>query len=104
MAGETDTPYYDRRGSRRYPIARPLRYHTGSGLKGEGETINISSKGILFRCGAQLPVGDLIEAELDWPFFVDDEHSRGLKVYGMIVRSDDHGTAMAISKYEFPRR
>jgi PilZ domain len=104
LADETNISYGDRRRARRYPVALPLRYRTASGSQGKGESVNISSKGLLFRCESQLHVGDVIEAELDWPDLGHDHRPVVLKVYGMVVRRDAGGTAMSISKYEFPRR
>jgi len=100
----TDSIFPERRRFRRFSVALELRYKTDSGIAGSGVSVNISSGGLLFRCGATLKVGGLIEVELEWPLLLDKQRPLLLKVYGIIVRSDADGTAMAISKHEFRPR
>lgn len=78
-----------------------LRYKLASGQSGMGEVVNMSTGGLLFRGGIQLPVGELIEADLTWPFPLDSGQSLELRVHGMVVRSDLGGTAISISKHQF---
>ena len=66
-----------------------------------GQLKNMSSGGILFRCGASLPVGQLVEAELTWPLLMENGAALLLRIHGIIVRSDSEGTAISISKYHF---
>jgi len=66
-----------------------------------GELVNINSGGLLFRCDAVLPTGELIEAELAWPSPLEAVGPLRLCIHGLIVRSDAGGTALAIAKYEF---
>lgn len=66
-----------------------------------GQVKNMSSGGILFHCGAILPVGQLVEAELTWPLLMENGATLLLRVHGIIVRSDSEGTAISISKYHF---
>jgi hypothetical protein len=61
----------------------------------------MSSAGLLFRTAAVIPVGDLLEADVNWPLLLDDERPLLLKIYGMTVRSDANGVAVAFSKYAF---
>jgi len=77
-----------------------LRYTLTSGQTGTGEVLNMSTSGMLFRCGSMLPVGDLIRADLTWPFLLESGQPLELRVHGMIVRSDLAGTAISISKYQ----
>jgi hypothetical protein len=61
----------------------------------------MSTGGLLFRCGVILPVGELIRADLSWPFPLESGQTLELRVQGMILRSDPAGTAISISKYQF---
>jgi hypothetical protein len=78
-----------------------LRYVLESGKAGTGEVLNMSTGGLLFRCRIILPVGELIGADLTWPFPLESGKPLELRVRGMILRSDPAGTAISISKYEF---
>ena len=98
---ETRQPPLDRRNHRRFAFVLDLQYRLLSGRSGRGELVNISSGGLLFRCGAVLPPGELIEVELAWPSPLDAAQPLRLCIHGFIVRSDSSGTALTIGKYEF---
>ena len=101
MPTETDSAFRERRRFRRFSLALPLQFRLGSGITGIGESINMSSGGLLFRSAATLPAGELIELELYWPVMLDEQRPLRLRLSGMILRGNPDGTAMAISKYEF---
>jgi len=61
----------------------------------------MSSNGLLFRCDRELPPGELIEVQLQWPFFLKGVQPLKLRVWGIVVRRDAGSAAMSISKYEF---
>lgn len=77
-----------------------LRYRLLSGVEGEGESVNISSGGLLFRGQSVLPKGELMEIELAWPA-AKEGALLSLCIHGFVLRSSAAGTAAAISKYEF---
>ena len=91
----------DRRKGRRFSNAMTLRFSLRSGTRGNGKVLDISSSGVLFRCGAQLPVGETIEASLNWPLRLNDQCPLQLCVRGRIVRSTELETAVAFRHYEF---
>jgi len=78
-----------------------LRYQLSGGQSGAGELINISTGGLLFHCAETLPVGELLRADLTWPFPTQAGQPVELRVHGIIVRSDAQGTASSISKRHF---
>jgi hypothetical protein len=78
-----------------------LRYRLSSGVTGTGEVLNISTGGMLFRCDAPLPVGEVIRAEVTWPFLLQSGNPMELEVQGMIVRSGPEGIAVSIGRYHF---
>ena len=63
----------DRRHSDRFPVEREVRYRvlnkrSGEGDMGEGETINISSSGVLFTSEHVLLPGRRLElSAISWP-------------------------------------
>jgi hypothetical protein len=68
------------------------------------ETLNISSKGLLFSTTEAFRSGQVVEASIDWPLRLDDEVRLTLVVEGAIVRQADDRAAMRIEKYEFRTR
>ena len=101
MVTETDPARPERRRHRRFSMELGLRYTLASGQTGTGEVINMSTGGLVFRGGIQLRAGELIQADLTWPFPLESGQSLELRVHGMVVRSDLMGTAVSISKYRF---
>jgi hypothetical protein len=87
--------------SRRYAITLELKYQLRTGAAGSGVTANVSSGGAFFRCGEVLPIGQLIQLDLAWPFLYNQRQPLRLRLYGMTLRSGADGTAMSISKHEY---
>jgi len=98
----------DRRSSDRFPIQREVRYKILSGRDfvetGGGETINMSSSGILFTSEHELQEGKRLEMSVSWPARLDDKCNLKLVVKGRVIRSEEGRTAMSIEKYEFRTR
>ena len=94
----------DLRIRQRYPIALPVQYkwtyRKTRGEFGTGTTINISSRGILFRGSQPPPVKSLVELALTWPVSLDD---RALKLVmrGRVVRTAGDTAAVRVAQYEF---
>jgi hypothetical protein len=61
----------------------------------------MSSNGLFFRCDEELPPGDLIQVDLDWPFLLKGVQRLKLRLWGIVVRRELKSAAMSISKYEF---
>src|SRR6185312_14619182 len=75
-------------------------------LSGQGtsETLNISSKGVLFRANEALEPGQLIQVSVDWPARLENQVPLKLVAEGRIVRNVKGVAAMTIEKYEFRTR
>jgi len=75
-------------------------------LSGQGtsETLNISSKGVLFRASEALEPGQLIQVSVDWPARLENQIPLKLVAEGRIVRNVKGLVAMTIEKYEFRTR
>jgi hypothetical protein len=95
----------DRRHNRRYDISLELRWkrlRRGKVLEvGTGETIDISSGGILFRAEKALPLGDRLELAVGWPVLVDNFPRLQLIVSGIVVRSNGTQNAITMIQHEF---
>jgi len=94
----------ERRLKIRYPIRLPVYYRTvgrSQHLSGVGQTINISSSGLLFECRHTLQPGTRIEATLEWPSLLDQSIPLQLVTVGRIVRSEGSSCGMAFVQYQF---
>ncbi len=98
----------DRRTNARFPCRLAVSYHTLEHpfISGHAtsETLNISSKGLLFTCNDPLQPGQLVEVSVDWPARLENQVPLKLVAEGRIVRNNDGQTAMRIDKYEFRTR
>jgi CheY-like chemotaxis protein len=98
----------ERRNNARFPIPLAISYQTLEHpiLSGQGisETLNISSKGILFTSKEQFHAGQLVQVSLDWPARLENQIPLKLVAEGRIVRNSNGQTAMTIDKYEFRTR
>jgi len=95
----------DRRFDRRYAIGLELRWKLVRRRKvlesGTGTTLDLSSGGILFEAGRQLPVGLNVELSIAWPALLHDVAPMQLVVAGRIVRTHGSRTAILMSQHEF---
>jgi hypothetical protein len=101
----TDAIAGDRRHDRRYDIGLELRWkliHRRKVLEtGVGRTIDLSSGGILFDAGRDLPVGLNVELSVSWPVLLHNVAPLQLVVLGRIVRLEGQHVALRITQYEF---
>jgi hypothetical protein len=98
----------ERRNNARFPIPLAVSYQTLEHpiLSGQGtsETLNISSKGLLFTSNEHFHAGQLVQVSLDWPARLENQIPLKLVAEGRIVRNSNGQTAMTIDKYEFRTR
>jgi hypothetical protein len=98
----------ERRNNARFPCRLAVSYQTLEHpiLSGQGtsETLNISSKGILFTSNEKFEAGQLVQVSLDWPVRLENQIPLKLVAEGRIVRNSNGQTAMTIDKYEFRTR
>ena len=101
----TDGIYGDRRFDRRYEIALQLRWKLVRRRKvlesGTGTTVDLSSGGIMFEAGRQLPVGLNVELSIAWPALLHNVAPMQLAVAGRIVRTQGSRTAIHMTQHEF---
>ncbi len=99
----TDNP--DRRANPRFPIFCEVAYKVlnskGAIEIGAGQTVNISSTGVLFKAEAPLPPGSRVKLSIRWPVQLDGKCGLKLVARGRIVRFQGTTVALEIEKYEF---
>lgn len=95
----------ERRGNPRFDCRLSVNYQTlekpffsGTGLS---ETLNISSKGVLFKTAEPLEPGQLVQVSVDWPVRLENQVPLKLVAEGRVVRNVNGQAAMSIEKYEF---
>ena len=95
----------ERRASERFPIARDLRFRVlnkrGNEEGGEGRTVNMSSKGLLFTSSQMLLPGRRLEVAVSWPVQLNTKCALKFVARGRVVRFDDGYVAIEIQQHEF---
>lgn len=97
----------ERRNSNRYLVEQALAYRSlskdGPELSGSGVTINISSRGLLFKAEAPIPLGRVLRVAVIWPDPADGPPLQ-LVMEGKVVRCHGQEVALAVQKKEFRTR
>lgn len=98
----------DRRLQRRYPLELDLEFRIVDGdqvvvATGAGRTGNISSGGVLFHVGDDVPTGADVELAVRWPAVLGNAPFIELRIFGRLVRHDSDGVAIRMSKYHFEK-
>jgi DNA-binding NarL/FixJ family response regulator len=98
----------DRRTNARFPCRLAVSYqaleHPFFSGTATSETLNISSKGVLFATEEALQPGQLLQVSVDWPARLENQVPLKLVAEGRIVRNLNGLAAMRIDKYEFRTR
>jgi hypothetical protein len=98
----------DRRTNARFPCRLAVSYqaleHPFLSGVATSETLNISSKGVLFATDEALQPGQLLQVSVDWPARLENQVPLKLVAEGRIVRNLNGQAAMRIDKYEFRTR
>ena len=98
----------DRRTNARFPCRLAVSYqaleHPFFSGVATSETLNISSKGVLFSTDVALEPGQLLQVSVDWPARLENQVPLKLVAEGRIVRNLNGLAAMRIDKYEFRTR
>jgi hypothetical protein len=95
----------DPRAHRRYEISLSVDYKLLSNGRverlGSGQTLNLSTGGVCFRCVDPLPADSSIELMMDWPFLLEGVCPLRLVMRGRIVRIDGRCVAVRVQHHEF---
>src|SRR5580658_7624612 len=105
---KTEPDGADRRTNARFPCRLAVSYqaleHPFLSGVATSETLNISSKGVLFATEEALQPGQLLQVSVDWPARLENQVPLKLVAEGRIVRNLNGQAAMRIDKYEFRTR
>jgi PilZ domain-containing protein len=93
----------DRRQHHRFPISAQAEYIL-DGHRANATMLDISRGGVLLKAGAFLQIGQKIVVLIDWPVLLDDQYPIRLAVFGKVLRSNEAGTAVVMTRYEFRTR
>jgi hypothetical protein len=93
----------------RYSIRAPVRYRIkkiAEGLiaNGSGQTVDISSGGVLFESNSPLKPGVELELAIAWPASLSKSVGLTLWLTGKVVRTEQNRSAVAIARYAFRTR
>jgi hypothetical protein len=95
----------DHRAERRYPIQQPALYKllhgTELGCVGEGRTVTMASREVLFTTAHPVPVGTPIELTVAWPALLHGSVPMKLVLYGIVQRATGTTAAMSVAAHEF---
>jgi hypothetical protein len=96
----------ERRSRVRYPIRLSVRYRglgRMGGVAGVGQTLNLSSSGILVESPRQqkVSVGSRVEVSVNWPIMLDGASPLQVVVRGKVVRSEMFRFAVSFQSYQF---
>jgi DNA-binding NarL/FixJ family response regulator len=107
-SGAAEPSGADRRTNARFPCRLAVSYqaleHPFFSGVATSETLNISSKGLLFATEEALQPGQLLQVSVDWPARLENQVPLKLVAEGRIVRNLNGLAAMRIDKYEFRTR
>lgn len=95
----------EQRKNKRFAMRLSLEIVQVGELTGiHGETINMSSTGVLFRANAELPLGESIEYLVSLPEHIGEDVEVQLRCLGKLLRTGEEGTyAATLDRYEFVR-
>jgi hypothetical protein len=98
----------ERRLTSRFPLQQEIRYRLvqsrASSSKGIGQTLDVSSGGILFTTAERLPTGRMVEIAMHWPALLNGNCALQFVARGRVLRSDGKTAAVRIQRYEFRTR
>src|SRR5580658_750251 len=100
-----DTIGGERRNHRRYDMQLELRWKLVRRRRvidnGVGHTLDLSSGGVRFHAGRELPVGLNVDLGVSWPVRLHNVAPMQLAIQGKIVRSADGWVAIRTVAHEF---
>lgn len=94
----------ERRIKSRYPLHLNVRYQTlgtGSRVADVGETINLSSSGVLIACRYPIGEGERVRTVIEWPSLLNGTIPLQLVTIGIVVRRQGARLAIAFEGYQF---
>ena len=92
----------ERRSRIRFPIELGAHYTVDgrNDISGTGQTVNISSNGVLITSSHEVSPGTAIRVVIEWPVLLGDVCLVALHTHGRIVRSDHGLIAVRFLRHE----
>jgi PilZ domain-containing protein len=97
----------ERRTKTRYPLELTVQYQTlgdSQPICGEGQTLNVSSSGMLITAGHNLKEGSLVKVTIEWPTLLNGKTALQLVTTGKVVRRQESSWGVAFDHYQFRTR
>jgi len=94
----------ERRVKSRYRLELNARYHTMAAVgpvAGVGQTVNMSSSGLLLSGVGNIPEGTRMKVFVEWPSLLNGTTPLQLITVGRVVRSTDAGVSITFESYQF---
>jgi hypothetical protein len=94
----------ERRSKVRYPLELNVRYQTlevTAPMAGAGQTLNMSSSGLLMMCQTELSEGTRVRVTVEWPSLLNGNTPLQLVTVGAVVRHTESSFAIAFENYQF---
>ena len=92
----------ERRNRIRFPIGLGARYKVDArnDLSGTGQTVNISSNGVLITSAHEMSLDTSIRVVIEWPVLLGDVCPVALHIHGRVVRSGHGLVAVQFWRHE----
>jgi len=97
-------PERERRSKRRYPLQLNLRYRSVSSrmaVSGTGQTLNVSSAGLLIASSHDLMENIRLHITVEWPWLLDQSTPLQLVADSRVVRTGEGHFAVELVRYQF---
>jgi PilZ domain len=94
----------ERRAKSRYPLELKVRYQTmgaAGPVAGVGQTLNMSSSGMLLTCGTDIAEGVRLRIFIEWPSLLNGTTPLQLITVGTVVRCTEIGVSVVFESYQF---
>lgn len=95
----------ERRSNARYPVKLSINYHHTVGrnqhVNGFGQTLNMSSGGLLVSAQHEVNAGLSLEVNVQWPLLLNGTVPIQLVVHGKVVRCGGSMFAVSFAQYQF---
>ena len=94
----------ERRVKFRYPLELNVRYQTmgtAGPVAGVGQTLNLSSSGMLLACASDITEGTRLKAYIEWPSLLNGTTPLQLITVGTVVRRTAIGISIVFESYQF---
>jgi PilZ domain len=95
---------YERRVKSRYPVELNVRYQilgADSTVAGVGQTVNMSSRGMLLAGAWNVPEGTRMKLFVEWPSLLNGTTPLQLITVGTVVRATPAGISVVFESYQF---